>query len=61
MWDQFKTFMGGLLFQVLIGFAAATILVGYGMFYYQKYRTEEAIKLGCFIHNKVVYEIKERQ
>lgn len=60
MWEKFKTFMGGLIFQVLVGFVIGVIVIGYGMYNYQKCRTQEAIDLGCFIHNKIVYDIKVR-
>lgn len=59
-WDKFKTFMGSLMFQLLIGFVAGTIVAGYGMHYYQKYRVNEAIVLKCFVHDNKVYQITER-
>lgn len=60
MWDKFKVFMGSLMFQLLIGFVAGTIVAGYGMHYYQKYRVNEAIVLKCFVHGNKVYQITER-
>lgn len=60
MWDKFKVFMGSLMFQLLIGFVAGTIVAGYGMHYYQKYRVNEAIVLKCFVHDNKVYQITER-
>jgi cytochrome bd-type quinol oxidase subunit 2 len=61
MWDKFKVFMGSLMFQLLIGFVAGTIVAGYGMHYYQKYRMEEAVvMLKCFVYNNKVYQITER-
>lgn len=59
-WDRFKTFMGSLMFQVLIGFTLGVIVSGYSMYYYQKYRVDEAIFLRCFVHNNKVYQITER-
>ena len=60
MWEKFKNFMGSLMFLFLIGFVAGTIVAGYGMYYYQKYRVDEAIVLKCFVHNNKVYQITER-
>lgn len=60
LWDRFKPFMATLMFYLLIGFVMGSIVSGYSIYQYQKYRINESITLGGFVFDKKVYEIKSK-
>jgi membrane protein required for beta-lactamase induction len=60
VWEKVRSFMTGMMFWLLIGLVTGSVLTGYGLTCYQKYRVQEAISLGCFLHDSKIYEIKMR-
>lgn len=60
MWDKFKAFVSSAMFFGLVGIVIGSIVVGYGMYYYQSYRVGEAVVLKCFLYKDKVYQITER-
>jgi hypothetical protein len=60
MWDKIKAFLSNFTSVILIGFIIGSFVAGYTTYYYQKIRIQEAITLGCFLHDKTVYEVKMR-
>lgn len=58
--NKLKELFHAIGFWFLIVMFLGMFLGSYGMHYYQKMRVQEAIKLGCFVSDKKIYEVKER-
>lgn len=58
--DKFRQFFHTIGFWFLVILFSGMFFGSYGMHYYQKTRIQESIKLGCFVFDKKIYEVKER-
>ncbi len=47
-------------FWFLIVFIAGMIVGGYGIYCFQKWQIDQAIKLGGFINESVIYNVERR-
>jgi hypothetical protein len=47
-------------FWFLIVFIAGMIVGGYGIYHFQKWQINQAIDLGGFIHDSIIYNVNKR-